>query len=66
MHYFQNQVTLLGEKLRKRQARKSQLRHLHNLLLLSDTELSELDTSRAEISNHLQRLHLGAASALPR
>jgi hypothetical protein len=58
MHYFHNQITLLGEKLRERQARKNRLRHLHSLLLLSDTDLAELDISRAEIRNHLQRLHV--------
>jgi hypothetical protein len=63
MHYFQNQITHLGEKLRKRQARNNRLRHLHNLLLLSDTDLAGLDISRTEVKSHLLQLHFGAASA---
>ena len=51
MHYFHNQIARLGEKLRKRQIRRYRLRQLHNLLLLSDTDLAVLDISRAEMSN---------------
>lgn len=62
MHYFRNQISRLSERLRQRQARRNRLMRLHNLLLLSEAEMAELDVSRNEIRRHLLRLHLGAAS----